>query len=270
MSEVRSHGKDIAEEPVEQSSRSRQSTPIGDLEKEFSKLSGDDENVAELLANNWQRVLGALVLTLLGVWLYNEYQTASLTRKYSASEYFTGVQSAYEELLALNAKPPTAEETGESVRDAFLEKERLLTENAKLLRSTSKDSVYPELADLYEAKFLLSAEKRNEALKLLEPYLATAVSPKDRSSQAAIAADLAGLLKARSDIDIKALDDARSELLKIIKRGGIGSVEAVIALASISSTPEQRAELRSVAEATIATFPELAEAMKQEMNKAGL
>ena len=236
----------------------RSNTSIADLEKGLRGLEDADEDLAELLANNWQRVLGLLALCLSGVWVFNQYKVATLKRQYSASESFANVQNAFEQL-------------GTSDAEEVLEKNKsLMSENIKHLKSSADDSVLTLIADLYTAQQLIRTQKYSEADTALKPIIEQGAKQLDRTSHIAVVGELADLLLARSLILQSQPDAARKSLFNLLSQGGATSVEAAVVLASISTTADERKSLADAAKNASASHPVIAEDLKTELNKFGI
>lgn len=241
----------------------RQSTPIADIEAGLRGLDSADEDLAELLANNWQRAVGILVIALVIVWMFNEYQGASLTRQYAASESFASVQSAYQSLAGANAASSEEQELQGNEKE-------LLEENLQVLRSSHEDLLLSKFAELYHAQQLILQAKFEEADKVLAPFLSGAETAKTKTSAEAIVGDVASLIAARSLLIQEKGEEAQRLLYSIFQRGGVASVESAVLLASLVEGSEEREQLIAAAKNVTASYPLLAEDVRAELSKVGI
>lgn len=241
----------------------RSNTSVADLEQGLRGLDNADQDIADLLANNWQRVLGVLALVLLAVWLYNQHNIATQNRQYSASESYVNIQAAYQSLAQQSSTAdPKSEQTARN--------ETLMKENIKLLKASSQDSVLSNFAEIYDAQLLINQQKYTEADTLLKPLIEKGISAQNKTSRESIAGDLASVLSARALLLQGEKQSASDILYRILQNGGIASVEAAVILASIADSDSERSKLIDAAKNASASHSSLAEDIAQELEKFGI
>lgn len=266
---------DSAGKPTDRTRQGGDRTSTSDQEQlaeHLRSIEGVDEDIAEVLANNWQRVLGALLLVLIGVWLVHEFREAKATRRAAAAERLSAVQQAYGSLREQPAAPDE-EEAADAAEQAGSETQpeagKLFEENAELLVSTNDGTVYGDFALLYQAARLAREGNHQGARTLLEQFDldVTEGSLKDRE---VLTAEMASLLYARTLVAEGALEKARDYLESLTRERRLVAVEALLLLARLAENDPQLARAKELAGKLKTRRPELAEDVDRELAAIGI
>lgn len=250
---------------------------LDDLETRLHS-GGMDEDIATVIAHNWRKAVGAAVVVVIGVWLFETYRAMQRTKLGEAAEQFSTMQSEFAKALASNAFAPSAGAEGESVRGA-------LDSQLQVLKSEISGTSYGKFAELYRAQSALQRGDYEGARKALLNYdvvrfreFATPVAASELT-RSDLFSELATMLAARTLIAEQAAKDSATpspeaaQLLKGLVYGGrFLSLEALVALARYSSVVQLPADTdaKAVATAYIAARPQLSELVYAELEKIGL
>ena len=250
---------------------------LDDLETRLH-AGGMDEDIATVIAHNWRKAVGAAVVVVIGVWLFETYRAMQRTKLGEAAEQFSTMQSEFAKALASNAFAPGAGAEGESIRGA-------LDSQLQVLKSEVSGTSYGKFAELYRAQSALQRGDFEAARKALVSYdvvrfrdfsAPVSTSELNRSD---IFSELATMLAARTMIAEQATKDSATpspeaaQLLKGLVYGGrFLSLEALVALARYSSvvTLPPESEAKAVATNYLAARPQLSELVYAELEKIGL
>lgn len=221
------------------------------FEDKLTRAKGVDHDMALVLADNWQRVLGSFLAVLLAVWVYGEYKSAKENKVSEASKRF---QQVHETLVKLQAGGEKPEQLA-----------KLLTDNVTALKTTYDGTSYSELAELYEASSLRAQGKFEEAEKsFTKLYQLPSSKELDRND---LIKELAGLGLARTLIDGQKEKEAETVLSQLIKTSKVINVEALVAFARVS---DQHDLVEGLAIELKNSRPELAEQVDREMVNFGI
>ncbi|MCB0324302.1 MAG: tetratricopeptide repeat protein [Bdellovibrionales bacterium] len=241
----------------------KQGASVDDLGRRFT-ASSEDQDFARTMAENWQKLLGALVVVLLAVWLYEEFQSAAERRRAEASGRFSALQATFADLEKSEAKDGDAPSPAVVLQDTITQ-----------LSSSDAETVYAQLAPLYSAQAALSQGSLEAARGTLQqfgvadpaaiPAGTTVLEPKQFISE------LAALLYARllvKDPNVER-QAAASYAATLAERARFVNVEALLLLYRIAETEEARASAKEKARELIAARPELATTIQREFASAG-
>lgn len=282
----------------------RQSTSDAEqLADHLRSIEGVDDDIAEVLANNWQRVLGALLLVLIAVVLVHQFRGAKATRQAGAAERLSATQRAYQGIInqpvdeapvdkAPVEQPESADpgagdpetsdpEAGDpkaaaeqevEKTDAASTQEQIFDENSGLLISTNQGTVYADFAVLYQATRALRAGDFAEARSKLEQYQVKPPFPEGSiSDRDVLISELASLLYARVQVaEGGDLSAARDYLKTLVSQRRLVALEALVMLIRLSNTDETLSESKALAKALQKRRPELADLVTRELNTMGI
>lgn len=235
---------------------------IDELAERLRSAENVDPDLATIIADNWQKVLGVLACMLITIWVVEEFKSAERRQLGSASDTFIAIQDTFKKLGT------------EGTDDKKKELETVIHENSKVL--ASGDSFYSEVAPLYDARVALNEGDVAKTKKLLSGYqleqlFEGKVSSKDADvTSRSISRELAALLYVRAEVFAKELDSARKHLIGFSKSATVGTVEALTLLYRISDTSEQKAKAVAAAQAARTAKPEYGESLEREFRALGV
>ena len=246
---------------------------LAELSAHLKEIEGVDSDIADLLANNWQRFVGAVVLAIIAVWLFGSYKSTKEQRLALTSDRFQEIQNEFRKLssdTAVDEKDDKKDNTGSS---------KSFTDQADLLVKAEKDTSYGKLAQLYQAAHAIKTNAPAEALKILEsvkvkPLQGMPVSNKkvELDSELFIS-ELAVLLKARALLadNVQAnLTQVRELLVSAVEKGKFINSEAALILARISDSEESSKQSIQVANTLAEKRPDLRDALIREFGVLGI
>ena len=229
---------------------------VDQLAERLREAENVDQDLATIVAENWQKVLGLLVCMLLAIWVVEEYKSAKQKKLGEASDKFVLIQESYKSAAEDNAT--------------------VIQQNVKALNAEAEAPFYGKTAPLYDAKLLFEKGEFEAAKNVLasfdiEPIIdGKFVANEAKLSSAQISNELAVLLLSRILISEDSLDQARKYLIGLSKAGTVTSVEALIILYRIAETTEQKdAALAAVREVRTAK-PQYGEALEREFRTLGV
>ncbi len=222
------------------------------FEQKLARSEGVDKDFAQNLAENWQKILGAMGIVLLSVWVVNEYRAAKEKRIGEASTRFSQIQNTFGESI------------GGAVEQADLEKKsKVIKDNIKTLNDTFNGTSYSELTSLYDGLLLKQQGKFSEAEAVLK-NLSSMPSVQDFSLND-LNKEVSSLALARNMLAEGRTDEAQKFLEGLVNNSKIVNVEALLILArtSESGVAKIAAELKS-------SRPEFADLIDREMANFGI
>ncbi len=228
--------------------------------------SDAEPDLARQLAENWQKFFGAMVLVLLGVWLLGEFRAASQLEKEDASFRFQNAQEAYATLISEESAGNN--ENAEKARRIFLE-------NLTLLEKGNSESVYEELAPLYQAQAAIDAGNLEQAKATLATLGVTNAqgipSSQSVNSTEQFVGELASLLYARV-LTLSEGDRAaeRAYVSSLCERARFVNLEALLLLYRTSNSEGEKEEAKALAKKIITARPELAESIRTAFEGLGV
>ena len=254
--------------------RSRVSAGLDELSGRLRTAKGVDEDIATLLAANWQKLLGAVIVVCSIVWLVNEAKLARQGKAGDASQQFEKAQLTFGELYS---PPPAAAEKpkadAKEEAQAKADQVRVLEDNLNLIEKNYKESIYGRLAPLYAASHALDAGNPQEASETLHKSF-NLENPAQAGTAGfdgeQMANELAGLVYARVLSKEQKTDELVPYLEKLALNGELVNVQALIMLAGAASTPEQKKAAADTARALSAKRPDLTEQIRSELGKYGV
>ena len=235
------------------------------LGERLRSLEGVDKDIAELLAQNWQRFIGAVAIVLVCVWLFGKYKDITVERRGSASDRFTSVQEDFSDIFSADNKLEAGER--QKLIDRF-------QSNISQLASSSQAGAYSDFAKLYRSAASLADSRYDEALEQLADFNLSSFAQSEPISSSSYDSDnfvreLAALLYARINI-AKGDEQATQYLSNLAKNSRVIGVEALVTLGRLAKTDEERNEVKSLAKQLVQLRPELSEAIRVEMGNLGL
>lgn len=241
---------------------------VDELARRLREAENVDPDLATIVAENWQKVLGALVCMLLVIWVVEEYNSAQMKKVGEASDKFVLIQETYE----------AAEEPGELAAEGAEDKNAptVVEQNVKALSASSDTPFYSKTAPLYMAKLAFEKgdfEKAKDILSSfnIERILNGTFSSNNTQLQSdTVANELAALLLCRVLISENKMDQARQYLTGLAKAGTVTSLEALIALYRIAETSDQKAQAIAVAQEVKTAKPQYLESMDREFSALGV
>ena len=258
----------------EQSSNQQPNEPLNtepeqgsDLADRLKEVEGVSDDAAIFLAENWPRFLGFVALLILAVFGYNQFQSSTEGKRAQASDGFNRIQQSLKEI---ENNPEGSEETLQSSTRAF-------EDSLDVLKSKYPNSAYAKFAPLYAAKKLMAENKQSEARQLLQNFVGSrfssnGVSQVSTQTPEDIAIELAGLVEAKSWLvgESPNVEEARKRLEGVAKGSDMVAGEALVALARIASSPEEKTNLKTVANQVLDRSPQLREQVQAVFTLEGI
>lgn len=234
---------------------------VDDLAQRLQQFEGVSEELAHKVASNWKRFLGLVLCVMLGVWLIGEIKNAGERKRADAALKFSAAAQASRIL----SHPPT-----EGAKVDLPSVQRALDDNLKALTDRRTPDFYRSSALVYQASDLLRQGKTQEAQQLLNTIEKPAKSKKLDAVEftaefAALAAE-----RAKLNADNADLPSIRAELKRLATDSQIANAEALILLARISETPEERAEVMELAMSLKHDRPEFSATLESNLSELGL
>jgi len=235
---------------------------IDELAERLRNSENIDPDLATIIADNWQKVLGALVCMLITIWVVEEFKSAKTRQLGDASDKFIAIQESFDKIST---------ETSDEKKK---ELQTIIQQNSKAL--AANDSFYANMAPLYEARLALDEGNAKRTKELLTGYnvdqlfQATANNTGKSLASNTLAKELAALLYVRAQISAKELEAARTNLLGLSKSATVSTVEALTLLYRISETSEQRQKAVAAAKAARTAKPEYGESLVREFKSLGV
>lgn len=288
-------------EPVIPPSEEEQGNARDELKNELQNLAGLDESLARDIAENWQKLVGALLVMLVFVWLIGKYRESQETELAKASQFFSQVQSNYRQLLSTEEEKEKAELAGTDKKEAEGEKkegeeavksadkvkeaEEMLSKSRDSFRSSvnlveqyHKSTIYGDFARLYDAQRLIESGRSEEAKKALadnfdiEGMLAASAGPdSNKLTGEHLLREIAALLSARASL---AQEATKAEGLKALealaRQGKLVNVEALLSLFRLERDEAKRGEYLGLAQRLILNRPDLADILRRELRALGV
>ena len=232
----------------------------------FDQLSQSEfisEDTAELIAQNWQKVVGFAGIILLSVWVWGQYKQSGDKKQADAAAKFASVQKSYASVLQASA------EGDKPAQDELTKFE----DSSKIIKGNYSSSIYSDLSDLYlAAKHTLLGEP-SQSQESLKPYLdehllaGSAARSSDELSAEQLVKELAALIHIRSQLteENSDLGEIRKQISALARSSRVVSVEAIASLFNISSTEQEREDAKKVAREVISNNPELANLIEAEL-----
>ena len=276
---------------------------LRDLTERLRAAGVADEGIAEEIARNWQKFAGAVVIALLGIWIWREYHSAQLTTQGEAASSFGESQELFSNFETERAKAQAGDEkakaetadkdkaAAESAAKAAEEKGTAATHDAKGLKdslsaiaSRHGGTPYGSLAQLYQATVLLESGDSAAAQKLLLGFQvdrfkgsSKLVSAEQEPNQKAVFDEFAALLYARSLLqDPQTRAQGRTRLRELAYAGRVMGVEAVLAFirsAQGTAEYEEATKLAREIESGLKSSPrtqETAKLLASELEQFGI
>lgn len=253
---------------------------LAELSDRLAKVEKSyDDDWSSFLEQNWQRILGALGVLLIGVFLFTEFQR---TQDVKSGEYSERVFAAADKLRELPPIVPPTQGSSSSIDPAVTAanvKSRAI--GVAALRSVSTDaetSPYGRIAQLYLAREALDVRNFDEALKLLAGFdtnLFDGMTVPQKVRKVVVnqmVTELACLLKARVLLESGKQSPAKlREYLKELAYGAdLVNAEALVLLIRTAGNDVERKATTEVIKKVVEQRPEIAEQVKPEAERFGL
>ncbi len=257
-------------------------TDVDELARRLRETKGVDQDVASLVAENWQTVLGSVavvVLVILVTGYWKQTRQESIDR---GAKQFEQVQNAYAAVVAGAAdkqQTPSAEDaeaaqkenknTGDNKSQLF----KTFADNITLLEKS--DSTYGDFGPLYRAAAEVENGDWDNAKKHLQSYGVDQPQESKKGepiNEKTLLTELAHLVYARLLLaeGKTPYADLRKRLENQIDAASFTSVEALLMLFRISSNAQELTAAQETARQLIAKRPELAETIKVELGNLGI
>ena len=233
---------------------------IEELAKRMVTIDNSDEDLAKMLANNWQNILWAVILLGVGIVVFREFQATKAKKAEEISQRFSEVQQDFQKLLS--GKPEDKASPA-------------LAQNLHLLTTSYSDESYGRLAAVYEAALLRSEKKYDEARQSLAKFpvggLFGTVAAKtlNEVEKNDLVLELAALLVVRLGLDDgkTGVAEIRKQLTGLAYGSRFATGEALLSLFRLSHTPEEKAEARQVAKNVFSARASLKGALLQQLSR---
>lgn len=229
------------------------------LVDQLRSIEGVSDDLATTIANNWQKLLGALAIVLVVVFLYGKYQESQVTRAGDSAALFS------EALSSFSIFSNRSTESAKDQNWAFKPKLELLVEEGG-------SASYDELATLYLAQSELQERAFENARKRLEPLAKRApLDGKRKADAGRFIGESARMLLAKSYLLQEGNREKGRALLKeLIEEGSIVNVEALVAFLDTASTDSERTEAKLASEHLAKERPELSSLVERELSSRGI
>ena len=228
-----------SEVKVPQPQENPQSTNnVDDLVSHLQQIDGLDNDIAKHIAENWQRLLGLLLVIIVGAWVGKTYQKSQSTKHQKAAEHFQALQSSF------------------SSFDASLEPQEKKTQleainaNIQALESNHKGSSYKELAEIYQ---ILNTNPSSEKVSIMADESVKKLS--SSITEESFIAELTLLVSAKKLI-ASDKSSAKNYLSTLSLQGNFAAPSAILTLARIAQTQEEKAEVKELADKLVSRKPE--------------
>ena len=257
----------------------KNTSDVEELAARLQKVGGFSDKTAHVFAQEWKRVAGTIVIVLLGVIVYNQYREGELRKSEELGSVIAGIQGQYRMLVDTEsiAKPEKPED---------IEKLAKARESAKAAfeanYSRAKDigsGTIGDTAELYRAELALKQGNVSDAKSMLEKRYGfdkfTAVSkpsPAIRVNGVTLERELASLLYVRVLLADAKVDmtTVRERLKAIALSSQLVCGEALVAMARLAQTPDDRVQVANLVKELSMVRPELENAIKEDITKSGI
>lgn len=279
---VASQQNSTEQEPLESKKEEAPSrapeVPVQDLADRLREVDGVSDDVAEKLAQNWQRYLGAIVVVVLIVWAVNGYQKGRQKMLDEAAFGFVQAQNAFSALSSTDTR--RADDSGEEApgEDTQDGSERAFKDTMGLLASNSGSGVYSQLARVYQAAATAKGGKYDEALSQLQSFPVGQYSsvaktlPAQRISQEQFVNEVAALMGLKIQL-LQNPDNVQKvwpALVSLARGSQLVCIEAMITAFRVSDGPEQRGVVISLAQELAETRPAYRDLIQGELRQFGV
>jgi len=232
----------------------RQST--SDLEELSERLRGTDGkhgDLSDIIANNWQKLLGSLAVVLLTVALIGEYRSAENRKIGEASLRFEDARSS-------------------------LDNPDILREKLRVLTTGHSDSLYGKIAPLYAASADIQTKDFDKARERLAQFdlgivngTRSAVLDEEITPEEFVN-ELASLMYLRMLVAEKKTEKAKlAELIgNLVSGAKFVNLEALIMLFRLANTEEERKNAQAAATELVSSRPTLRETARVELGNLGI
>ena len=132
-------------------------TTADDLAKRLVESGVIEKDLAEQIAENWQKVLVAVLVIIFAVWMYNQSIESSNRRLEQLSSYFIEGQNAFSVMQQSDSA------SQKQATDVFLS-------NMNILSEQDKNGFYGSLAQMYLSHYYLSQGENEKADEILTQY----------------------------------------------------------------------------------------------------
>lgn len=241
-----------------------QQADYNQLVEQLRSIEGINEDMATTIAENWQKLLGGLVVVLIAVWLYGKFQESHQAKHGSASAQFT------EGLASFRVFSNRTEAAASDVQYGFKAK-------FDALREEFPETVYAKLAAIALAHADLQEGKLEQARQTLAAVRGELKAPSEGVSSArstdaeAFVEELGALLDGKAMLAADATREEGLALLEKLVRGGTFlNVEALAALLAVTHEQGDMDSVLSLAADLAAARPELSELVIEELQNRGL
>lgn len=220
-------------------------------------LEISEEEVVEVVQNEWKHFVFGAAVILLGVWFYSQYKETTFQRDAEASSQFTSITSELSGLISESLKSDTSKE--------FLEKEDRVIKNLDHLLGL-KQATYSGFGSILKSAYLLFRDKSpsDEDISKLDENLKIYSS----SSEALVVKELIALIKCRVLLQSGDKAGALLAIKEFLKESKILFPEASTLLL-VSSSDNLLGENTLFIKEQLNTRPELEEATKKALSDLG-
>lgn len=255
-------------------------TPIEDLEHRLQDAEGLDEDLAMIVARNWQSLLGGLVLVLIAVWVFGQYQTSKQATVADASVKLSELQDAYPDVVlskVINSDGSADDAASKSAEEVSKLQAKAFSETINNLRDKFDGTFYAKLAPIYESQLLIANKEYENAYNELEK-LGLGIIKQDswpkgerEIGETEIVEELAALLYLRAKVQDPAVPRAetRKSVGFLVERGSFSAVEAALLLYRTAENDDERSKSIELARTLRKERPFLATALESAFEEAG-
>lgn len=285
---VSSQKKPTEEELVTESSTEEERPELVDRLKEVDGVSDD---IADTIAQNWQRVLSGIIIIGLIVWAINGYQKGRQKVLDEAALGFVQAQSAFSTLANTNndvggsetsplASDNTTDENAEKKEkeaDANNSSKRAFNDTMSLLASNSSTGTYSRLAIIYQAMGDAKAGEYQKALDKLKSfstnqYFSTnTVSPVGEVTNDQFVNEIAALMTLKIALikDPKQISKIWPQLLSLTRSSQLVSVESLVTALRLADDSSKSKEVLKIANELATTRPAFRDLINNELRAFG-
>lgn len=247
----------------------KQGASVDELAQRIMESGVVKEDTANFIALNWQKFAGLIVLAILFVFLFNQYNTTQTQRSYDASQRLDSVAENFNKYLVDDADTKKTEDNKDL---------NLMLENVKAIETTHSDLSYAKFALLYKVAADIKSKNFDSANSDLIKFDTTgllSVSLPKKSSEVEkndILQELAALMKIRLLIAEGKQEPLliNQNLRSLIYGSRFVNIEAILLLNRIASAnPEAIAFTKETTDQILSVRPEMKEILNTSLTQEG-
>ena len=256
--------KEAAASSQEGAEDSQQDTEQQKIIDRVQAITGLSEKNAAAMVRNWQKLVGVVVIILLGVLIFSEFRSVREKKQMEAAYRFSEVQKLYASILSSSSESEQEKEALSKKRDALRDMLRVLAESYS-------GTVYGKLSSLYIG---IADYTGNELASAGDPLKSFFDKPAPLGAELGeeiFLSELASLLSNRVLLsgNEEQFKQAKVALLELSKNASFINTEALLILARLAESQEEKASILKAAQDLRAARPEFGEQLVRELQAYG-